>query len=323
MRAPGPSPVLPAALRALGGLLALPLAVLLAVLLASGLASGLLGEWAGGPAGGCRRAWADGEEPAEPREVPVRVTAKVDAAEAGLLGQWRVRLEYVAEEAPGRPYRVVLALVYQGRTVVDLSHSPKPPVSKWRKGQKVAYEVPVPVPPDGAFRPGTTLDLRLGFLDPEREKVLPPLSEEPPRAGLVTLVELAMPEAEPTDAPEAIARITAQADALATAGRRADAWRLLETSLRRAEAYASKLSYRDGLLKLGPQEADPPSALEEGIVAKRIEDERLRWLRQESGRLFDRGKLHGALLLLEDLGGSLEEQGGAAVIGAPQDAHLE
>lgn len=310
MSAPGSSLVLPACLRWLLGARHVLLAVTLAgvaVLLA------------------CRghAAWADGEEPAappEPTEVPVKVTATVDAAEAGLLGQWRVGLQHVAEEAPGRPYRVVLALVYQGRTLLDLSHSPKVPVAKWRKGQKVAYEVPVPVPGDGTFRPGTTLELRLGFLDPGREKVLPPRSVEPARAGLVTVLELVVPEAEATDPPEAVARVTAQAEALVTAGRRADAWRLLETALRRAESYATKLRYRDGLVRLGPQQADAPSALEEGIVRKRIDDERQRWLRQESGRLYDRGKLHAALRLLEDLGGALEEQGGAAVIGALKEA---
>ena len=82
MSAPGSSLVLPACLRWLLGARHVLLAVTLAgvaVLLA------------------CRghAAWADGEEPAappEPTEVPVKVTATVDAAEAGLLGQWRVGL---------------------------------------------------------------------------------------------------------------------------------------------------------------------------------------------------------------------------------------
>ena len=132
--------------------------------------------------------WAeDPPAPEEVREVPVRVTAEVDAREAGEMALWRVKLAFQAEEAPARPYRVVLHLVYQGQTWLDLSHAPRTAVATWKKGQKVAYEVPVPVPTERGLRPGAELELRLGFLDPATEKVLPFLSEESPRAGLITL----------------------------------------------------------------------------------------------------------------------------------------
>jgi hypothetical protein len=262
----------------------------------------------------------DPPAPEGPREVPVRVAAEVDAREAGEMALWRVKLAYQAEDAPGRPYRVVLHLVYQGQTLLDLGHTPRPPVSGWKKGQKVAYELPVPLPTERGLRAGAELELRLGFLDPETERVLPCLSEETPRAGLITVARLVVPEMAPTDPEDVLARILARGEELTKAGHRADAWRLLETALRRAAKDATKLRLRDSLLKLGSLVADPPSPLEEGIVAARIAAERVRWLREQSGRCYDRGQLHAALRLLEELGGALEEQSGAAVIGALADA---
>ena len=124
----------------------------------------------------------------------------------------------------------------------------------------------------------------------------------------------------PTDPEEVVARIVTRAEELTKAGHKADAWRLLETALRRAAKDVTKLRLRDALLRLGSLVADPPSPLEEEIVAARIAAERVRWLREQSGRCYDRGQLHAALRLLEELGGALEEQTGQAVIGALADA---
>ena len=52
----------------------------------------------------------------------------------------------------------------------------------------------------------------------------------------------------------------------------------------------------------------------------RIGGERARWLRLVAGRMFDQGKLLGALLLLDEVGGSLQEQADRAVLGALDEA---
>jgi hypothetical protein len=260
------------------------------------------------------------DAPPEPTEVPVRVTAQVDAREAGEMGLWRVRLVTKVEEDVGRPYRVKLVLTFQGRTLLDLSHAPRTPTASWRKGQEVAYEIPVPVPPEADVPAGADVDLRLGFFDPAADRVLPFRSDDAPRAGLLTVAVLVLPEMRPTDAEDTAARIAARAEELTRAGQLSDAWRLLETALRRAEQDGTKRRFRDGLMRLGSLTADPPSALEEEIVAARIAAERVRYLREESGRQFDRGRLFAALRLLEEVGGSLEEQRGAAVLGALGDA---
>ncbi len=268
---------------------------------------------------GGRSAQSD-DDPAEPTEVPVRVTAEVDAREAGEMALWRVRLVTTVEEDVGRPYRVKLILTYQGRTLLDLSHAPRTPTASWRKGQKVAYEMPVPVPQEADVPAGAEVELRLGFFDPAADRVLPFRSDDTPRAGLLTIAVLVLPEMQPTDAEDVAARIVARAEELTRTGLLSDAWRLLETALRRAVEDGTKRRFRDALMRLGSLTADPPSALEEEIVAARIAAERVRYLREESGRQFDRGRLFAALRLLEEVGGSLEEQRGAAVLGALGDA---
>jgi hypothetical protein len=269
---------------------------------------------------GARRAQAEDELPPEPTLVPVRASAEVDAKEAADLGLWRVKLTYVAEEDVPRAYRVRLRLVFQGVTLLDLDHAPRVPTSQWTKGRRVDYEIPVPVPLESGMKPGTLLELRLGFIDLERDVVLPFLSDDVSRAGLLTVAALPLPELLPTDGEERTAALLARADALAKAGHAADAWRLLETGLRRAQQDPTKRRMRDGLMKLGSLAPAPLSPLEEQIVAERIAAERLRFLREESGRQFDRKRLFAALRLLELVGGTLEEQGGAAVIGALADA---
>lgn len=262
---------------------------------------------------------AEGEPP-EPTEVPVRVTAQVDAREAADLGLWRVHLVYAVQADVGRPYRVQALLVFQGRTLLDLSHAPRTPTATWRKGQRVAYDLPVPVPREADLPPGAELELRLGFFDPAADRVLPFLSDDVPRSGLLPVVGLVLPEALPTDGEDVLTRLLARAEELARGGQKADAWRLLETALRRADLDVSKRRYRDGLSKLGSLAPEPLSAPEEEIVAGRIAAERVRYLREESGRQFDKGRLFAALRLLEEVGGKLDEQRGAAVLGALADA---
>lgn len=276
------------------------------------------------PGAGAARARPEDEPapaaPDAPVEVPVRVAAVVDAREAVDLGLWRVRLTFAVEEDVKRPYRLRLQVVHGGRTYLDLSHAPRPPTAAWRKGQRVAYEVPAPVPQETDLPAGTELELRLGFLDPETDEVLRFRSDQETRANLLTLAAFPLPELPPTDPEERAARLTARADELAKAGHAADAWRLLETALRRADLDATKRRFRDGLMRLGSLQPEPLSPLEQEIVEQRIAAERLRWLREEAGRQFDRGRLFAALRLLEAVGGALEEQGGAAVLGALKDA---
>ncbi|MEC7724307.1 MAG: hypothetical protein VYD05_02255, partial [Planctomycetota bacterium] len=94
----------------------------------------------------------------------------------------------------------------------------------------------------------------------------------------------------------------------------------LEFSFRRTDAYPLKRELQRALLKVGKM---PPAELsfeEAGTVKRRVDSERARYLRQVAGRLYDRGRLFAALVLLDEVGGALREDADRAVIGALDQA---
>jgi len=95
---------------------------------------------------------------------------------------------------------------------------------------------------------------------------------------------------------------------------------MVEQALRDARDDANKERLRDVLLEIGRAEPAPITPLEESVVAIRVRDEKARYFRLIAGQLHRRGLLHGALRLLEEAGGALEENAGEAVIGAVDDA---
>ncbi len=255
-----------------------------------------------------------------PQDVPVEVHATVDDSEVATLGRWNLHLAFDVLEDVGRPYRIDLQLRYRGTTLVDLGHAPEPPTPQWKKGARVAYDVPVPVPAETGLEPGAHLDLTLAFYDPAREAQVAPRVATELWGREVPLARLDLPAAPEADDPAHVERVVAAARTLAEGGRKADAWTALEVGLRRAQDDVTKHAYRDALLALAPYEPAPPSIIERQIVKARIAEERRRYLRLMSSRYYREKKLYAALRLLEEVGGTLEEDVDAAVIGALDEA---
>src|SRR6185295_10355519 len=86
-----------------------------------------------------------------------------------------------------------------------------------------------------------------------------------------------------------------------------EAWDQLEFTFRRIDDYALKAKLQKALTAVGRMPPVPLSFEESDIVQNRIRDERARCLRQVAGRMHDRGKLFGALLLLDEVGGALQQ----------------
>lgn len=256
-----------------------------------------------------------------PTAQPVRVTASLDAAAMASSGRAPLRLSFTTEEQLVRALAVRIELRHGKELVLRRDHAPPVPSKQWPKGKAVDYELPLvfATPPAGVAA-GDTIDVWLGFVDAAADnKVLPPLGKDVGNDGLVRVATFVFPDLKGTpDAAAVDATITA---ALALAPKNPQAaWDQLEFAFRRLDDYPLKAKLQKALLTVGRMPPAPLSFEEQDIVKERIRAERARYLRQVAGWMYDRGKLLGALLLLDEVGGALQEQADRAVLGSLADA---
>lgn len=263
------------------------------------------------PAATARRAATD---------VPVAVRVAVRAADLAITGIFTIELEFTALEDVAAAYAVRIAVCSGQRPILLRDHAPEPPTRQWRRGKAERYAIPMSFPLDPELRGGELLDVRVGFVDAATAAVLPPRDPPSGSDGLADAAELEAPVFLPIAAAEQVDGLIATAAEFRSAGRKAEAWDVLELGIRRAETDPLKRRLREALLALGALAPRPLSIVEQSIVRQRIEDERARYLRLVAGSMHDRKRFHGARAILESVGGSLEEQAGAAVLGALADA---
>jgi hypothetical protein len=255
-----------------------------------------------------------------PMSLPVRATAEIDAGPLATTGRASLRLRFVSEETLSRPYAVRVELRRGGRLVLRREHAPPLPTRQWAKQKPVEYELPIVFrePPAGV-RAGDTIDVWLGFVDAAEDAVSPPLSPRAAGDGMAPVGSFVFPALG--DAPDAAAVDAAIAAATALAAKDPrTAWDQLEFVFRRLHDYPLKQKVQKALLPIGRMAPEPLTFEEQSIVQGRIRDERARYLRQIAGRMHDRGRLLGALLLLDEVGGTLQEDADRAVLGALADA---
>ncbi|MFK7740704.1 MAG: hypothetical protein AB8H80_10305 [Planctomycetota bacterium] len=247
--------------------------------------------------------------------VPVQATATVDTSELATTGRAVLKLRFVAEAKIETTYAIRAELRIGGKQLQRRDHAPPTPVTQWVANEPVEYELSLffPLPPK---RLGS-VDVLLGFLDlaDKKKRCRPPLTRQPPRDGMAKVADFALPKLK--TAPDA-ASVAATVDAAlkrAKSDARA-AWDQLEFAFRRTDDYELKRQLQDALLQVGKMQPAALSFEEQQIVATRIQSERTRYLRQIAGRLYDRGKLFGALILLDEVGGKLQEDADRAVLGA-------
>ena len=260
------------------------------------------------------------EEEETPRDVPVHVTATLDESEAAITGWLQLALEFEVLEDVPRPYRVELRLRHAVSELLNLDHIPEPPTGQWKKGQRVTYTVPVPLPLERGLEAGDTLRLELAFYDPRAKTRVPPRTEDTLLGSHLTVARFEMPTMPPADEPGVLEGILGHAARLAAAGRKPDAWSALDVGIRRAAEDETKYRFRDAMTALGHFDARSLSRFEQAIVKSRIQREQQRYWRQMAGRYFDRKQYFAALRILEQVGGQLSEAEGEAVIGAVADA---
>jgi len=254
---------------------------------------------------------------ARAQSLPINVEASVDTSALATSGRATLKLKFTCEATPKIPYAVRVELRTTKATLLRRDHAPPTPTRDWRPGEPVEYELPLFF----ALPPAHVGDVRvlLGFLDPKENKCRPPLSRFRARDGLAPIANFDLPElSTPPDAAAVEATIRA-AEQLAKDNPHA-AWDQLEFAFRRTDDYDLKEQLQKALFAVGKMTPAPLSFEEETIVQGRIRAERARYLRQVAGRLYDRGKLFAALVLLDEVGGELSEDADRAVLGALGDA---
>ncbi|MFO0277637.1 MAG: hypothetical protein ACK533_10185 [Planctomycetota bacterium] len=254
-----------------------------------------------------------------PQSLPVRCEATVDAAALATTGAATLRLSFTAEQELDAAWSVRVELRRGGTLLLRRDHAPPTASRRWPVGKPVAYALPLPFrTPPAELRAGDAVEVWLGFVDATGERKLPPLSARN-EGGLAPVARFVWPEvAAAADAAVADAAIAAAAPLAAKSP--AEAWDTLEFAFRRVADYAQKQKLQKALAGVGRMPPAPLTFEEADIVRRRVRDERARWLRQVAGRMHDAGKLHGALLLLDEVGGALQEDADRAVLGALGDA---
>ncbi len=258
--------------------------------------------------------WAAMGLPAQtpgPAKLPVRAAASVDTHDLAATGRATLRLEFVADAPLAQPFAVRVELRAGGRTIQRRDHAPPRPTPRWPVGEAITYDLPLTFPLGPPVAGGGTVQILVGLVDPATDDVVPLQAGR----GLVPVASFPFGPAAPPD----VTAVVAAATALAAKQPQA-AWDQLEYAFRQIDDYAAKATLQKALLQVGHMAPAPLSFEEQDIVAQRIAEERARYLRQIAGRMFDRGRLLGALLLLDEAGGALQEQADRAVLGAVDEA---
>jgi len=254
-----------------------------------------------------------------PQSLPVRCEATVDAAALATTGTATLRLSFTAEQELDEAWSVRVELRRGSRVLLRRDHAPPTATRRWPVGKPVAYALPLPFrTPPADLRAGDAVEVWLGFVDAKGERKIAPLSARND-AGLAPVAQFVWP-ALPAATDAAIADAAVAAAAPLAAKSPPEAWDTLEFAFRRIADYAQKQKLLKALQGVGHMPPAPLTFEEDDIVRRRVRDERARYLRQVAGRMHDRGKLHGALLLLDEVGGALQEDADRAVLGALGEA---
>ncbi|MCA8942084.1 MAG: hypothetical protein KDB80_05940, partial [Planctomycetes bacterium] len=253
--------------------------------------------------------------------APVSLRVTVDTAAVAATGRASAKLAFSVSDDVDAVYSVRLDLQVDGHRVMRRDHAPPKSTRTWRKGETVEYELPLPFRAgDPPLDPNTTITLRAGFLGADGY-VVPLAGARRDRDDLVPVGTFVFPGIDSAAIDEAAVDAAIRAaNESARAGRPGEAWDRIEFVFRRTENYVFKAKLRDALRQVGKFDPPEPTFEEQAIVRGRIADERRRYLRRESSRMLGRGELHGALLILDAIGGSLAEDVDRAVLGALDDA---
>jgi hypothetical protein len=255
-------------------------------------------------------------------ELPLIVQLQIDTQEIDRTSRFTFKIDIEVLEAPQSPLQVRLG-VYSGSALLfRRDHAPFLPSLTWQKGQRISYSLPSLFPLNTtSSQDDTPLEVYIGFYDTQEQKNKHP-------QGLGKILEnqrfcgTFMPPQTRSQgfSEEEEKKFFEEAQQLKKSKDLRTAWDFLESFLRKSSEYPQKKRIRQELEKLGFFEPHPLTPEEKQIVASRINEEKIRYMRLKAGQLYDQEKYRAAYTLLKKIGGQIELQSQEAVIGALEEA---
>lgn len=239
-------------------------------------------------------------------------------------GTFTLRLTCVPKEKLQTHYALRVALTSATLAEDYVVDQPlKPSTAKWRPGARVEYSIPLHLPKSHAFDADEIVGVRAAFVPKDGGELrnlgvrwADFLDED----GLTEITRVAAPPFAGAAGPARLEEAFAIAAQSVRSGDAPGAWARLDAALRDARSDSTKARVRDKLAEAGKLKPPGISPLEQTIIDQRIRAEKVRVLRIEAGRMRARGQLHGALMVLEEIGGALALDADQKVIGAVDDA---
>jgi hypothetical protein len=262
---------------------------------------------------------AQDEAKKPPTEVAIDVEVTAETSELAETGRLDLVFAWTPEKDQSRRFVVSCRLRFDGKTLLNRDHRPDPPSRTWKAGQTQRYSVPVLVPIESLRDRRGEIEIEVALFDTEHNFLVQTRGRIGSSNRYVVAGSFEIPSFSTIEKAERRDALLEKGRQRAKSGDPRGAFSVFETGFRLSDTDADKLLFRDALLALGEFEPRAMTATEEETVRRRIADERRRFLRQLSGRMYDRGRLHGALRIIEDIGGGLEEDADQAVIGAVDD----
>ncbi|HIF41233.1 MAG TPA: hypothetical protein EYQ74_09060 [Planctomycetes bacterium] len=253
----------------------------------------------------------------EPSRVPIQVRTVMTPCTD--QGTFILRLECTPTEKLDRDFALRVALTLGVEDLLQSDHEIKPGTRTWTVGETVDLAFPLALPDGLILDGGELVAIRLGFTSGNAVHAPSVDGYLIDPDGLADLDFIDAPRFVGAAGAQRLKEVFAQGKAL----RKDDppaAWRLLSQALRDAADEKTKELVRDALIEVGRYPSAAPSEGEGRVVAQRIRAEQVRVFRLEAGRMAARGHLHGALRLLEEVGGALALDADEAVIGAVNEA---
>ncbi len=251
----------------------------------------------------------------------IQVSATVETQQLDRTGRFTLHFTLRVTKPPKSPYRVRVAVAAEDDVLFRRDHAAATEPSTCQAGQTVSYRLPSLFPMNCIDKDlPAALDIFVGFIDVASGKNKLPSGSAKTLDNMRLVATFAAPKKRESLSAEQEQAILAQVENLTKAKKYQEAFDRLEYGIRASNDYPQKKRLRQVIEGLGRFDPLPLTDEEQAIVRSRIRAEQVRWLRLEAGRLFDRQMFHGALKILDEVGGMLKENGRQAVVGALDEA---
>ncbi|MFT7618225.1 MAG: hypothetical protein ACI97A_001866 [Planctomycetota bacterium] len=255
-----------------------------------------------------------------PSEIPAIVKIEATTKDIAATGRFDLHFAIEVKGEIKKNYKLAVILRANGVDILNRTHVPLKGTSTWKSGEIVQYTLPTLFPMEADLGDAKTIVFWACFVDPKNRRFIPCYGSSASRDPFDNVGYMPTPKLDRAESEEDTAAMLTNGLSLLKSGNTMAAWDVLEFGLRRSQSDRWKKSFLDAMLSIKKLAPRPLNGIEDQIIAKRIADEKTRYLRQRAGRLFDRKYYHASIAILDAIGGTLQEAGDAAVMGDINEA---